>query len=339
MRICDRLGNLGTMKALLMKTVQVGTESARLRSLAVGEGLGSTSCGVVDKGAAEGIFTTKANTVRGASYALTLESLNIGVGGREHISAVGTLAGLSVRAGGLGARVGSRSAGGGLGGVGSGGLGGVGSGGLGGEGGRGSSYRSTGVSSVGRNAATGAPVAAFTVAAPAVAAGLVTDTTQVLVTSVGAVIARVGGGERGRVRGGERGRVRGGERGRVRGGVRGVNVGVVGVGPVGVGVVVVGVVGVGCVGVGSVGVGSVEVGSVEVGAVIVGAVDVGVVVVGVVAVLGVESFVEVGLLRSLGVQLAFLQQGCHFIERVDVGGISCDGEAEQGSRSHVSTST
>jgi len=327
------------MKALLMKTVQVGTESARLRSLAVGEGLGSTSCGVVDKGAAEGIFTTKANTVRGASYALTLESLNIGVGGREHISAVGTLAGLSVRAGGLGARVGSRSAGGGLGGVGSGGLGGVGSGGLGGEGGRGSSYRSTGVSSVGRNAATGAPVAAFTVAAPAVAAGLVTDTTQVLVTSVGAVIARVGGGERGRVRGGERGRVRGGERGRVRGGVRGVNVGVVGVGPVGVGVVVVGVVGVGCVGVGSVGVGSVEVGSVEVGAVIVGAVDVGVVVVGVVAVLGVESFVEVGLLRSLGVQLAFLQQGCHFIERVDVGGISCDGEAEQGSRSHVSTST
>jgi len=330
------------MKALLMKTVQVGTESARLRSLAVGEGLGSTSCGVVDKGAAEGIFTTKANTVRGASYALTLESLNIGVGGREHISAVGTLAGLSVRAGGLGARVGSRSAGGGLGGVGSGGLGGVGSGGLGGvgsgglggEGGRGSSYRSTGVSSVGRNAATGAPVAAFTVAAPAVAAGLVTDTTQVLVTSVGAVIARVGGGERGRVRGGERGRVRGGERGRVRGGVRGVNVGVVGVGPVGVGVVVVGVVGVGCV-----GVGSVEVGSVEVGAVIVGAVDVGVVVVGVVAVLGVESFVEVGLLRSLGVQLAFLQQGCHFIERVDVGGISCDGEAEQGSRSHVSTST
>jgi len=319
------------MKALLMKTVQVGTESARLRSLAVGEGLGSTSCGVVDKGAAEGIFTTKANTVRGASYALTLESLNIGVGGREHISAVGTLAGLSVRAGGLGARVGSRSAGGGLGGVGSGGLGGVGSGGLGGEGGRGSSYRSTGVSSVGRNAATGAPVAAFTVAAPAVAAGLVTDTTQVLVTSVGAVIARVGGGERGRVRGGERGRV--------RGGVRGVNVGVVGVGPVGVGVVVVGVVGVGCVGVGSVGVGSVEVGSVEVGAVIVGAVDVGVVVVGVVAVLGVESFVEVGLLRSLGVQLAFLQQGCHFIERVDVGGISCDGEAEQGSRSHVSTST
>jgi len=201
MRICDRLGNLGTMKALLMKTVQVGTESARLRSLAVGEGLGSTSCGVVDKGAAEGIFTTKANTVRGASYALTLESLNIGVGGREHISAVGTLAGLSVRAGGLGARVGSRSAGGGLGGVGSGGLGGVGSGGLGGvgsgglggEGGRGSSYRSTGVSSVGRNAATGAPVAAFTVAAPAVAAGLVTDTTQVLVTSVGAVIAKGGG--------------------------------------------------------------------------------------------------------------------------------------------------